>query len=88
VSRLKPDNRRKWRVSAYAPGAKDLATYPLVHKASRDREIAQGHFDRLSAQIGKGKIGRVVMHQGLLYRGYGSYIHYDTDWKKSREERQ
>jgi len=47
MSRLKPDNRRKWRVSAYAPGTKDLATYPLVHKASRNRETAQGHFDRL-----------------------------------------
>ena len=76
----RPDKRRRWRVSVYAPGVTDPASFPMVHKASRRLEIAQAHFDRYAAQIATGKVGRVVLHQGKLYTGYSRYIHEDTAW--------
>ena len=81
--RMRPDKKRRWRVSVYAPGVTDPASYPLIHKASRSQDIAQEHFNRFAAQIGQGKIGRVILHQGKLYSGYCAYIHTDTDWFKN-----
>ena len=80
--KLKPDKKRRWRVSVYGLGIKDHVpkSFPLIHKASRQQVIAQEHFDRFAALIGGGKIGRVIMHQGKLYTGYSAYIHSDTDW--------
>lgn len=81
--RLKPTKGRRWRVSVYPPGvtANLPEDYPLVHKASRDQSIAQSHFDRYAQQIGGGKIGRVIMHQGKIYTGSSQYIHNDTQWR-------
>jgi hypothetical protein len=58
--------------------------FPLEHKASRKREIADGHFARFAAQIGGGKIGRVILHQGKLYTGSSQYIENDTRWWPDR----
>lgn len=80
--KLHPTKGRRWRVSVYPPGVADNVPvdYPLIHKASRKQATAQEHFDRYAAQIGAGKIGRVILHQGKLYMGYSQYIENDTDW--------
>ena len=80
--RLKPTKGQRWRVSVYPPGVTDNVpkNYPLIHKASREQEIAQAHYDRFAKQIGDGKIGRVILHQGKLYTGWSQYIHNDTQW--------
>lgn len=80
--RTKPTKGRRWRVSVYPPGvtAKIPTDYPMVHKASRDPEIAKKHYEHFAAQIGKGTVGRAILHQGLLYRGESQYIEADTDW--------
>lgn len=82
--KLKPTKGLRWRVSVYPPGVTDNLPedYPLVHKSSRDQAIAQSHFDRYASQIGDGKTGRVIMHQGKLYTGSSQYIHNDTEWWK------
>ena len=82
--RLKPSKNQRWRISVYPPGvtANVPTDYPLVHKASREKAIAQKHFDHFAAQIGKGEIGRVIFHQGKLYTGDNAYIETDTQWFK------
>lgn len=80
--KLRPTKGKRWRVSAYPPGivAAVPSDPPLEHRASREQATAQAHFNRLAAQIGKGQVGRVIMHQGKLYTGYSQYIHADTRW--------
>jgi hypothetical protein len=80
--RLKPTKGQRWRVSVYPPGvdANVPTDYPLLHKASREQATAQAHYEFYSRQIGGGKIGRVIMHQGKLYMGSSQYIHDDTRW--------
>ena len=81
--RLKPSKGQRWRVSVYPPGVDENVPkqYPLKHHACRERVTAQKHFERYAMQIGKGEIGRVILHQGKLYIGYNAYMHYDTRWK-------
>jgi hypothetical protein len=83
--RLRPSKHQKWRVSVYPPGvtANVPTDYPLVHKACREQATAQKHFNIFAAQIGSGKIGRVIMHQGKIYSRSSQYIHNDTDWWKN-----
>jgi hypothetical protein len=80
--RLKPTKGQRWRVSVYPPGVTDNVPtdYPLIHKASREQATAQAHYDHYARQIGNGKIGRVIMHQGKLYMGSSQYMHNDTQW--------
>jgi len=80
--RLTPTKGLKWRVSVYPPGVtSNLPTvWPLIHKACREQATAQKHFDSFAAQIGNGKVDRVIMHQGKLYLGYSQYMHIDTQW--------
>ena len=84
--RLRPTKGQRWRVSVYPPGVTDnLPTdFPMIHKASREQATAQEHFARFAAQIGDGKIGCVIMHQGKLYMGQSQYIHDDTRWWPER----
>lgn len=88
--RLKPSKGLRWRVSFSPPGVDaNLPTdWPLRHHASRNQETAQAHYDRYRAQVGKGEIGRVIMHQGLLYRGDAQYLHRDTHWERPRTAEQ
>jgi hypothetical protein len=81
--RRTPTKGLRWRVSVYPPGvdANLPDDYPLIHKASRDFKTARNQFERFASQIGGGKIGRVIMHQGKLYRGSSQYIEEDTRWK-------
>jgi len=76
-------NQRRWRVSVYKPGTTDLSTFPLFHKASRECKRAKEYFRMFARQIGKGTVGRVVLHQGLLYRGSNHVILHDTAWFKA-----
>ena len=80
--RSKPSPTQRWRVSVYPPGvtASLPADFPLVHKASRKFETAVAHFKSFAAKVGDGKIGRVIMHQGKLYRGHNQCIFADTQW--------
>ena len=82
IMRLKPTPGQRWRVSVYPPGVVDNLpdAYPATHKASRDQQTAQRHFDRFAALIGGGRVGRVIMHQGKLYTGFNQYLHDDTQW--------
>lgn len=79
--RTKPSATLRWRVSVYGPEEKENVPKgnTMIHKASRKRELADGHFLRFAKQIGNGKIGRVILHQGLLHRGT-AYVENDTQW--------
>ncbi len=84
--RMHPTKGQRWRVSVYPPGVMDnLPTQlPMKHHACHEEATAKAHFDRYAAEIGKGKIGRVIMHQGKLYMGYSQYLHDDTRWWPTR----
>ena len=81
--RLRQPKTRRWRVSVYGPGVADILPrqYPMAHRASRSREIAQRHFARFAARLGDGVVGRVILHQGKLDAGYSQRIEDDTRWR-------
>jgi len=84
--RMKPTKGQRWRVSVYGLGVMENLPrgFPMEHKASRKREIADSHFARFAALIGGGKVGRVILHQGKLYMGDSQYIENDTRWWPDR----
>lgn len=79
---MTPTKDRRWRVSVFGPGSTENVpkSFPLVHKSSAKQEVAQRHFEAFARQIGNGTVGRVIMHQGKLYKGSQQYIHEDTRW--------